>query len=929
MAQVNLQVRLDAETRAYEKALLEASRATKALWAETDRVSESVGKLERELARGDAALKRALDDRAEARAKGLETLGRSLLAVGAAGAVGLGLAAKAAIDWETAWAGVNKTVNGSEEQLAALESGLRDLAKVLPASQTEIAGVAEAAGQLGIKRPDILKFTRVMLDLGITTNLTARDAAVALAKLTNVMGTPISQIDRLGATLVDLGNNSATTESEILTMATRISGAGKLVGATEAEVLALASALSSMGIEAELGGGSMTRVLQNIYVAVQNGGPRLEAFARIAGTTATQFAKDFRDAPVKALDSFTQGLNRVDAAGGNVVTALKSVGIQGTLDVGVVLRLKGANDLLSDSLDLANAAWESNTALMIEAERRYETTASKIQVAKNQINDAAITIGETLLPAIATATTAVAGLADLFAAIPGWMKPVVTIIGAIGTTAALAAGAFLLAVPKIAAYREALEGMGPRTQRLAGLLSRTAAVLAGPLAIGLVAGVAALTIYTKRKQEATAKSEEFRATLDEETGALTEGSRALVARRLQEEGVLSSAEKLGVATWDVVDAALGNAEATERVNAALLVHEDRLSASADAVTATSAAEHELGREAIEVGRAINGQNEEIVDAVTKHRQMREATEGTADASGKLGESARTTASALDRETEAAARLKSELDRLNGIAQDVESANVDFRASLDDLVTSVDKGSKSLNINTEKGRENRTALLRVIKAAQEHARAVEEQTGSADKGTAALRSHKAELIKVADQSGLSERAARRYIERLLQIPPKQSTKIETPGMEAAKRDVDSLAYKLEHLPRRKYIDIVTRAGFASGQVDYFGGRKAAGGLITGPGGPIDDTAGLFALSNREFVQPARAVDYYGASFMEAVRTLRYPRFAAGGMVSVTPPRGVPTNGGVTVNVNVNDTTGITEQAVKRAAMTGVAQALALR
>src|SRR4051812_21166428 len=81
-------------------------------------------------------------------------------------AAGLGMSVKTASDWESAFAGVRKTVSASEAEFADLESGIRNMSKELPASATEIAGVAEAAGQLGIETPNILDFTRTMIDLG-------------------------------------------------------------------------------------------------------------------------------------------------------------------------------------------------------------------------------------------------------------------------------------------------------------------------------------------------------------------------------------------------------------------------------------------------------------------------------------------------------------------------------------------------------------------------------------------------------------------------------------------------------------------------------------------------------------------------------------------------------------------------------------------
>src|SRR5690606_23785897 len=167
-----------------------------------------------------------------------------------------------------------------------------------------------------VSAPRIVDFSETMIDLGETTNLTSDEAATAIAQMANVMGLKLDgstdDVQRFGATLVELGNNGASTEKDILMMSQRIAGAGALVGATSGEVLALSNALASMGVTAELGGSVTSRVLQRIYTAAQDGGEALEGFARVAGMSASDFATAFEEDPIRALDSFAQGLNGVE-----------------------------------------------------------------------------------------------------------------------------------------------------------------------------------------------------------------------------------------------------------------------------------------------------------------------------------------------------------------------------------------------------------------------------------------------------------------------------------------------------------------------------------------------------------------------------------------------------------------------------------------
>lgn len=325
-----------------------------------------------------------------------------MLAKGGLLAIGAGLIASAAeaIKWESAFAGVRKTVDASEAEFAVLEQGLINLANRLPASRQEIAGVAEAAGALGISKGSLLEFTEVAIGLGVATNVSAEDAATGLAKIANVMGTAEADFDRLGSTLVHLGNNGASTEDEILSMAQRLTGIGNIIGASEADVLGLSNAMASVGIQAELGGGAMQRVLQNIYTSMQEGGTRAEQFASVAGMSAEAFAKAWEEDPIAAFNALIGGLTDVNESGGNVIGMLDNLGIKGTQNRQVVLRLLGANEMLAESLDDAETAWDENNALAEEVAERYKTAASQLEIFRNQVTNVARVGGSYLIPVL-------------------------------------------------------------------------------------------------------------------------------------------------------------------------------------------------------------------------------------------------------------------------------------------------------------------------------------------------------------------------------------------------------------------------------------------------------------------------------------------------------------------------------------------------
>lgn len=318
------------------------------------------------------------------------------VSVAAAGV--LGLATKQAVEFESAFAGVEKTFPGTQAQLAKTRQEIRDMAKEIPVSTTELSQLAESAGQLGIEADAIMGFTRTIADLGVATNLAGEEGATTLARFANVTRMSQKDFDRLGSTIVELGNNSATTEREIADMALRLGSAGTQVGLTHAEILALSAGLSSVGIEAQAGGTSFSKVMIEMQLAVETGSDKLKDFADVAGMTTEDFARQFNEDAMGAILSFIEGLQSTEERGESAIKVLEEMGITEVRLRDTLLRVTNANDLFANSIDLANNAWEENTALTNEASVRYETTESKIQIMKNQLNDTAITIGEKLLP---------------------------------------------------------------------------------------------------------------------------------------------------------------------------------------------------------------------------------------------------------------------------------------------------------------------------------------------------------------------------------------------------------------------------------------------------------------------------------------------------------------------------------------------------
>lgn len=374
---------------------------------------------------------------------------------------------QASMDFESAITGVAKTTDLTDEELADMSDAIKAMSTEIPASTTEIAAVAEAAGQLGIQKDALLDFTRVMTMLGTATNMTAEDAATALARFANITGMSADNYDRLGAVIVDLGNNFATTESEITQMGTRLASGGKLAGLTEPQIMALAAAMSSVGIEAEAGGTAMTQTLNAIEKAVATGEDSLQSFADVAGMSADSFAEMWNTDALGALTAFIRGLGNLDEQGESAVLVLEDLGLTGIRQSNMLKSLALAADQMDSAVQTANTAWDENIALTNEANKRYATTQSKLDMMQNAYNNLKVAVGDAFTPALRDAydagTDVLNVLGEFVQENPALVKGVATFTGVVGgATVALTAYAAISKVIKALDIATTFGGMaGP------------------------------------------------------------------------------------------------------------------------------------------------------------------------------------------------------------------------------------------------------------------------------------------------------------------------------------------------------------------------------------------------------------------------------------------------------------------------------------
>lgn len=806
--------------------------------AATKAVDQTAKGTEDAAKRADTAMGRMVQS-AKTNQQAWNTAGATLTGFGAAALGGLALATKAAMDWESAWAGVVKTVDGTAPQMDALQSGLRGLARELPATHTEIAAVAEAAGQLGIATPNILSFTRTMINMGEATNLSSEEAASSLARFVNITGTAQNKIGLLGASIVGLGNNFATTESEILEMSMRLAGAGAQANLSEGDILGIATAMSSVGIEAEAGGSAMSQTMKRIGKAVDEGGESLDLFAQVSGMSAQQFSNAWQSDPTTALDAFITGLSGVESQGLTTNGVLADLGITGIREADSLLRLSAASEqgagglsLLADAVATGNDEFNKGTALIDEASKRYETAESRIAMARNALVDSAVSIGGIVLPAVAGLADGVIDLAGGFADLPGPVQGSVAVLGGLAGAAALGAGSFLLLFPRVMDTVGAFREMGLLSDSMAGKLGRaTLAVGKAGLAFAALAAVPpilnAVTDAARGIDDA-----EFDLGMNELTAGLLEGERTgrmfdAVLSDMYDSGALNRQmfSDLGSTVSQVADinwfqkligplAATGVNDAKDRLlelsDAFVLLSQTDLSKAQatfstfmaeaeasgatfeDVLTVMPTFRDELAGIATQMG--LDGTDSAVIYRIAMGELSPVVDETTGAVTG-FSEAIEGAAEETEEAVDAADELYESMTSLADGFLNARQAARDYEDALKDARKVLEENGKAWENGTEKARENAEAIDGVSERVLQNADAM-KRNGEDVGGY--LQEQREVLWQLARDFGATEDEATAYVDAL-GLAPDDITTLITLETQAAKDQWTALWEELGYHP----------------------------------------------------------------------------------------------------------------------------------
>lgn len=301
---------------------------------------------------------------------------------------------KAAMDYETAMAQISRTSGATGQELENIRNQFIDLAQTIPTAFGDLAEIGTLGGQLNIPSNQLADFTETVAKFTATTNVAVDDSATAFGRLDALLDDVNGNYEALGSSILTVGINSVATETEIIATTNQITAAAQQAGFAAKEIIGLAASFASLGVAPEAARGTTIRVLSTINTAVAEGNDNLQALAKFAKMSASEFKDAWGSDAAGTFQAVLDGMQAASESGQNLETVIRSMGITAVRDINALLKLAQNADIVGSNFAYAAQGFDDATALGSAFEIQAATLASKLQVLANSFQALLATLGE-------------------------------------------------------------------------------------------------------------------------------------------------------------------------------------------------------------------------------------------------------------------------------------------------------------------------------------------------------------------------------------------------------------------------------------------------------------------------------------------------------------------------------------------------------
>lgn len=872
-------------------------------------------------------------DKLEKVGQAAERVGGSLLTMGAAATGSVLIVTKMAADFDAQMSKVQAATNATASEMDKFRNQALTAGAAFGYTATQVTEAQVELGKAGLATRDILG--------GGLTGVLALAASdnVDLGKATQIAAVAMKQFNLEGSDVPHIADLLAA-------------GAGKALGGVQE----LGDALNQSGLVASNFGFSIeetTGVLSSFADAGLLGsdaGTSLKSMLQMLANPSKESAQLMKSLGINVEDANGQFLGAADIAqvlhdrlstlsDAQRQQALSQIFGADAVRAATVLYKEGA-DGIQEYIDQNNDAGYA----IDQAAKKSNNLNGDLSKLKSAFQAGLIESGTSASSALRPMVQDLTSFIQKVRELPEPLKA--TALGATGVVGAatLLGGGLLLAVPKIVEFRSAMASL--RASGITGraALSSMSGFLGGPWVGGVALGVTAVALLNTELEKLKADSSEITHTLKSASsaaeiyktlgkGQLSAGIDGSVKDQLKDmdAALQSFASHNSANGFQAILTRFTNTDFNQGVNAlrdinaemGQLAQTDPSKAVrafellADQTDGSQKSLHRLVdaiggdyrsalvQQADALGITANDTNlvklamGQYADAAKGAKQP---TQDNADALNALQGAAGEAAPSID-------EVANALRALTSPTLDAREAKRQFQAAVDGVTDSLKENGTTLDISTEKGRNNQSALDGIAQAAQNAAGSIFQQTGNQQSATAAMEQGRSELVKALGQYGITGQAAQDYANKIIGTPTDWATTFQNNAPEAASKTSD-YQQRLNALPKEKRTQVNAATAQAQSAIQgvlnslglvqsktitittnrvtvgtpentngVFKNKKAYGGYISGPGTGTSDSIPAM-LSNGEYVIRERSVSKYGTGFLDAVNAGRY---ANGGLV----------------------------------------------
>ncbi|MGN6200024.1 hypothetical protein [Humibacter sp.] len=747
-----------------------------------------------------------------------------------------------------------RRVKASADDVAAAEAKVAVAASAADSAYARVALAQQRVNELrdtGTRKASTLMAAELALTEAVkrldTANEKATASETALAAAQEAARATAQQDataeSENAAATTNAGNAAGYTNTRMVLLTAAVAGLALIAAPLTGTVVGLAGALAGLGVAGVLG---IIGVVQAMKQANQVGdqyssGLKLlkSDLDALAGTAALSLLGSFQQS-VKMINADMPELN------GQVQWLGSELGVIGTTVLtGVINALHILNPLFSQSTryvqSLASgfASWTADGGLQKFAQFA-ETTFPLVTGTIGDLVSAAVHLVTALAPIGIVLLNIVDGAAGLL----GLLGDLGPGLGIVAGAAAAAFAAFKLwetVGPILSSVTTAAEAAAGGVTAL-GIAMDTASGPIGWVIAGVSALTAAVGIGIAATQQNTVATNDYTAALQQSKGAIDANVRSTVAKNLSDSGVLETAKKYHLQLSTVTDAVLGNADAMKTVTDATNKYGGSLLQTEDMHGNVTSSTYKYTTAAQKLLDTVDGNNKSLKEQVQAYKDTESAASGSTAQVNDLKTAEDNARTATDKFAQA-------LQGLGNVNLSANQASIQYQQSLADLNTAIDKNGKTLDVTTQAGRDNMSALDQIASSATALIAAEAKQGTSEQDLQANMAASRTAFINAAEAAGATADQANHLADQYGLIPSNVDTAYQTSGAQDAIDKANRVKAAIDAIPTYLPVTISTHGTMISntGHLVAFAG----GGTVHGPGSRTADRV-TAALSDTEEV-----------------------------------------------------------------------------